>query len=254
MATTQILPFCTNAAGSGGNRLTPTAYAALTSVLANGFQSGLANSVQANTALAQSSFMAAGLANWMVSQGVSVPDDGNLTNLVTEINSALTAFSATHTNPSGTVIAFAASTAPTGYLECAGAAISRTTYATLFGVIGTTFGVGDGSTTFNLPDLRGQFVRGWADSGSVDSGRTFGSTQAYQVGPHSHPITDPGHTHTITQSTNSVSGGANPVATAVSTGTGVTTSSSTTGITVNNNTGTTESRPTNVALMYCIKT
>jgi hypothetical protein len=91
-ASTQILPFSTVAAGSGGNRLTPSAYAALTALLADGFQAGVAQSVQVNTVLAQTSFMAAGLANWMVSQGVSVPDDGNLTNLVSEISSALSAY------------------------------------------------------------------------------------------------------------------------------------------------------------------
>jgi microcystin-dependent protein len=77
----------------------------------------------------------------------------------------------------GAVSAFAQSTAPTGWLKANGAAISRTTYAALFAAIGTTFGVGDGSTTFNVPDLRGQFIRGWVDNGTVDSGRAFGSTQ-----------------------------------------------------------------------------
>jgi phage-related tail fiber protein len=61
--------------------------------------------------------------------------------------------------PAGAVRAFAMSTAPDGWLKCNGAAISRTTYSKLFGVIGTTWGSGDGSTTFNLPDLRGEFIR-----------------------------------------------------------------------------------------------
>lgn len=90
VATTQILPFATLAAGSGGTRLTPTAYAALTTLLANGFQVGIADEFQVNTVLAQASFIAAGIAEFCVSQGVSVPDDGNLTNLVSEITSALT--------------------------------------------------------------------------------------------------------------------------------------------------------------------
>lgn len=96
-ATTQILQFGSATAGAGGNRLTPTAYAALTTLLADGFQAGTALSVQLNTVWAQSSFLAAGWANWMVGQGVSVPDDGNLTNLVTEITTALTAFVASQT-------------------------------------------------------------------------------------------------------------------------------------------------------------
>lgn len=77
----------------------------------------------------------------------------------------------------GEIIAFAASTAPTGYLKCNGAAVSRTTYASLFAVVGTTFGAGNGSTTFNLPDLRGEFVRGWDDGRGVDTGRVIGSAQ-----------------------------------------------------------------------------
>jgi microcystin-dependent protein len=80
-------------------------------------------------------------------------------------------------NPAGTVIFYAANAAPTGFLKANGAAVSRSTYADLFDAIGTTFGVGDGSTTFNVPDLRGYFPRGWADNGSIDSGRSFGTTQ-----------------------------------------------------------------------------
>jgi microcystin-dependent protein len=61
----------------------------------------------------------------------------------------------------GFVLMVASSTIPAGFLECNGAAVSRTTYASLFSAIGTTWGSGDGSTTFNLPDLRGEFIRGW---------------------------------------------------------------------------------------------
>ncbi len=77
----------------------------------------------------------------------------------------------------GAVLGFARNTAPAGWLKCNGATVSRTVYADLFAVIGTAFGAGDGSTTFNLPDFRGNFMRGWADGGSVDSGRAFGSIQ-----------------------------------------------------------------------------
>ena len=77
----------------------------------------------------------------------------------------------------GEVAFFARSSAPAGYLKANGAAVSRTAYATLFAAIGTTFGVGDGSTTFNLPDLRGEFLRGLDDGRGVDSGRTIGSAQ-----------------------------------------------------------------------------
>lgn len=79
--------------------------------------------------------------------------------------------------PSGAVTMHAANTAPTGWLECDGAAVSRTTYAALFTAIGTTWGVGDGSTTFNVPDLRGEFVRGWDHGKGTDAGRAFASAQ-----------------------------------------------------------------------------
>ena len=76
--------------------------------------------------------------------------------------------------PSGAVMHFAMQSAPTGWLKADGSAVSRTQYPVLFAAIGTTFGVGDGRTTFNLPDLRGEFVRGWGDSRGVDRGRAFG--------------------------------------------------------------------------------
>jgi len=85
--------------------------------------------------------------------------------------------SAFASNTPGNVSAFAMSSAPSGWLKCNGAAISRTTYSALFASIGTTFGGGNGSTTFNLPDLRGEFIRGWDDGRGADSGRGFGSYQ-----------------------------------------------------------------------------
>ena len=76
--------------------------------------------------------------------------------------------------PVGVPVPWPSATPPTGWLKCNGAAISRTAYAKLFAAIGTVFGAGDGFTTFNLPDLRGEFVRGWDDGRGVDGGRAFG--------------------------------------------------------------------------------
>ncbi len=93
---------------------------------------------------------------------------------------ATTAFvkaSADIASPAGMVVHFARSTAPTGWLKANGATVNRTTYAALFASIGTTFGSGDGSTTFNVPDLRGEFIRGWDDGRGVDTGRSAGSFQ-----------------------------------------------------------------------------
>lgn len=78
----------------------------------------------------------------------------------------------------GVIEMYGANAAPAGYLECDGAAVSRATYADLFAAIGTVHGVGDGATTFNVPDLRGEFVRGWDDGRGVDAARVFGSAQA----------------------------------------------------------------------------
>jgi microcystin-dependent protein len=88
----------------------------------------------------------------------------------------------------GQVCFFAMSTAPTGFLKCNGATISRTTYADLFAVIGTTYGSGDGSTTFTLPELRGEFLRSLDDGRGVDSGRAIGTAQADAFQGHYHGI------------------------------------------------------------------
>jgi microcystin-dependent protein len=136
---------------------------------------------------------------------------------------------------SGMVMAFAFSTPPTGWLAANGAAVSRATYADLFTAIGVTFGVGDGVTTFNLPDLRAEWIRGWDDGRGIDTGRVFGSAQAEMVGSHTHDIAV---TTAVSPST------AHPsVVDFASTGTFPT----------NANSGT-ENRPRNIALRYCIKT
>lgn len=104
--------------------------------------------------------------------------------------------------PAGTVSGFAGSAAPVGWLLCAGQAISRTTYSTLFTAIGTTYGPGDGSTTFNLPDLRGRVVAGRDDMGGTAASRltspVAGSTLGASGGAQSHTLTTgemPSHTH-----------------------------------------------------------
>ncbi|WP_085359580.1 phage tail protein [Neisseria dumasiana] len=88
--------------------------------------------------------------------------------------------------PAGTVAYFAGRNAPAGWLKANGAAVSRTTYAGLFAAIGTTYGAGDGRTTFNLPDLRGEFVRGWDDGRNIDRGRSLGSNQSDNIAEHRH--------------------------------------------------------------------
>ena len=80
--------------------------------------------------------------------------------------------------PSGQIGLFAMDYAPTGWLKANGAVLSRTVYTNLFAAIGTRFGAGDGHSTFNLPDLRGEFPRFWDDGRGVDTGRVLGSWQS----------------------------------------------------------------------------
>ena len=98
--------------------------------------------------------------------------------------------------PSGSVFCMAVATVPSGYLECNGAAVSRTTYAALFAIIGTNYGTGNGSSTFNLPDLRGEFVRGFDNGRGADSGRSIASSQSGQNASHNHSFSDSGTTST----------------------------------------------------------
>ena len=122
---------------------------------------------------------------------------------------------ATSLVPPGTVIAYAADAsgtngaAPAGWLLCNGQAVSRTAYSELFGLIGTRYGTGNGSTTFNVPDYRGYFLRGQDDGAHRDpdaaargaivpGGRTgdvVGSVEGSTLGSHSHGVNDPGHNH-----------------------------------------------------------
>ena len=92
----------------------------------------------------------------------------------------------TQAAPPGLFGGFLMSTPPTGWLKANGAAVSRTAYAALFAAIGTTWGVGDGSTTFNVPDLRGEFLRGWDDARGVDAGRVFAAAQGHLLASHNH--------------------------------------------------------------------
>lgn len=109
--------------------------------------------------------------------------------------------------PAGAVIPYAGSTAPANWLLCAGQAVSRTTYKALFDVIGSTYGSGDGSTTFNLPDLRGRVLAGKDDMGGTAANRLTsggsgitGATLGASGGTETHTLTSsqsgvPAHNH-----------------------------------------------------------
>jgi microcystin-dependent protein len=156
----------------------------------------------------------------------------------------------------GAIQFFPTSSAPTGYLKANGAAVSRTTYAALFAAIGTAAGAGDGATTFNVPDLRGEFVRGLDDGRGVDSARVLASAQAGQNLSHTHTTDSQGaHTHTVPTALAGQSG-----STAApqriwdsAAGTAATTSSAGAHTHTAAAAGGTEARPRNVALLACIK-
>lgn len=135
--------------------------------------------------------------------------------------------------PVGTILPFAGSSIPAGWLECAGQVLSRATYPDLFAAIGTTYGAAT-SETFNLPDLRGEFLRGWDNGKGVDPGRALGSAQGWNAPK------EPGYR------INNISSGLNFANGPYVSGHLVTDATFLTG---NSN----ETRPRNVAVRFCIR-
>ncbi len=173
--------------------------------------------------------------------------------------------------PTGSVFCMAVAVIPSGYLECDGDEVPRTgTYAALFAVIGTTYGTGNGSSTFNLPDLRGEFVRGFDNGRGVDSGRGINDPQGSLFGSHDHDadanasssVNDPGHRHTLRGGNDDANSGSklptgdveNKNLTADSMNNATTGISVNTSVTIDiDNEGGSETRPRNIAMMYIIK-
>jgi|TARA_A100001391_G_scaffold44812_4_gene26297 microcystin-dependent protein len=183
----------------------------------------------------------------------------------------------------GTVTFVAGSTPPDGWLRANGATVSRSAYSDLFSRIGTTFGAGNGSTTFQIPDLRGEFIRGWDDGRGIDGARVLGSSQSDQNkshvhtgsaesgGAHSHSgsTSTDSHNHTVPAAASDIEGqGQGRVYTTATTGNAwnrsTTSDSHSHSLSINSggahthdlsidSSGGNEARPRNIALLACIK-
>lgn len=173
--------------------------------------------------------------------------------------------------PSGSILTYGGVNFPSGWLNCDGSAISRTTFSDLFTAIGTAFGSGDGTTTFNIPDFRGRFLRGLNGGAGRDPGASSRTAMASggNVGDNIGTVQDSGvvqHTHTIgAKSPTTAIVGTTSVLSGISTSSGSNTAigdnsggSSIATLTIPTVTGTTgtdtETRPLNAAVNYIIKT
>jgi microcystin-dependent protein len=190
---------------------------------------------------ASSSLAAARSALGVTGGSTSLNNLANLTNTANKIPymTGADGWALTDMFPVGGIIPVASASAPAGFLECDGAAVSRTTYANLFGIVGTTYGAGDGSTTFNVPDLRGEFIRGWDHGKGTDSGRALGSAQSEAVGSHDHTL----NLFATTQIAHDGSAEGDRTVQAAGTPTAGFIGSS----------GGAETRPRNIALLYAVK-
>lgn len=147
----------------------------------------------------------------------------------------------------GSVAFFPLSSPPVGWIKADGSAISRTTYSELFSVIGTTHGSGDGSSTFNVPDLRGEFIRCWDDGRGIDSGRGVNTSQSAEIQSHRHEAKASSNDVNNSSSQGWPNGNVhNSFRTSDRSGVDRTA--------LIGNSGGTETRPRNVALLACIKT
>lgn len=172
-------------------------------------------------------------------QNGEVIDAGKFNENFDALEQSIDAIPTTPSLPVGTLMMYAAETAPDGYLLADGSAVSRVTYSDLFAVIGTTFGAGDGST-FNLPNLSQRFPLG-AGTGRL-IGETGGSEQhelsTNELPAHTHTVTDPGHRHSLNiagvdDTSFSAQPGHQPVADSSNVISSVNTANSSTGIVIN---------------------
>ena len=137
----------------------------------------------------------------------ALPPEADTRSITERLNVLIRGYNQALRTPPGVILPFAGGAAPDGFLLCFGQVVSRNTYSDLFAAIGTTYGAGDGSTTFNLPDLRGRVAAGKDDMGGTAANRItnggsgiVGTTLGANGGAETHTLTTaqiPNHTHTI---------------------------------------------------------
>ena len=159
----------------------------------------------------------------------------------------------------GDIKTYAASACPSGRFVCDGSAKSRTAFASLYASIGTAFGAGDGSTTFNLPEARGEFLRGWDGGRGVDTGRAFGSTQQDAFQDHTHFVASNGTANASPSAALPISYRSNQASSNNDYIFGANAGSATLGLSsggtsiAGSGAAATETRPTNIAFLVTIK-
>lgn len=195
------------ASGVGANTITPSAWAALTALLANGFQAGTASSAQINTVLRQASTAAAGLGQFIANQEINALDDGSPANFASRLLAAIQAATVDSVVPIGFPAMWPASSPPTGWIKRNGALLPRSMYPRLTAAIQAgylnvvseaawpsnpgAFTLGDGATTIRVPDARGLVDKGHHDGSSAfttNTTRLLSSIEWDDVKSHNHGI------------------------------------------------------------------
>lgn len=181
--------FCTGTPGTADS-LTPAAYALLTAILANGYQTGTADSSQANTTWRQATMGTAVLAYLVSQSNQDALDNRDIAGFANKLLTALNTLLAP-SNFVGQIVMNAGTSIPSKWLRCDGSILLRTDYPALFSAIGTLYNTGVDVSHFALPDMRGMFPRGVDNGRGQDGGRALGSTQlaAYLSHQHTVPIT-----------------------------------------------------------------
>lgn len=245
MATSQYLPFAT---GVGANTLSFATYSTgsqFASLVSSGNLPGVALSAFVNTTLRQVTVGVAGVASFATTYGTAdCLDDGSPINFREALKNAIDAIiNSNQFWKPGDLKSTINPTVPAGWLKANGQMVSRATYPALFAAIGLTYNPGAPGDVFQLPDWRGDFMRGWDDGRGVDADRALGSNQSESVGAHTHYL------HTQTRNVGDADG---------ATGTHISIGVPPTGNAVGGQTGgiftLAENRPRNRAAMILIKT